>query len=258
VFKPVKVKSTRSIDVNHYSIKEKTIISFSLTDPEFRDLFYLFCNDLIDSSRNIDPADGYTFIVNRFNKWRGFGNSVKKYLSESQIKGLLGELMFLKTSMVDKYGIDKAISGWTGPEPTKKDFSYDDVWYEVKTASKDTISISSTDQLKSDMPGLLIVYHLEKMSPETEAISLNALVDEILEVIEIDENRLTFIMKLVQVGYYKEEYYDTYVYQLTKRDVFEITEDFPLIDEKNLHPAIGNVKFDLILNMLEAYRRNDI
>ncbi|MCF8020981.1 MAG: PD-(D/E)XK motif protein [Vallitaleaceae bacterium] len=257
-FKPVNIKSTRSIDVNHYPFKDKKIISFSLTDPEFRDLFYLFCNDLVDSSRNINPKDGYEFIVNRFNKWKGFSNTIRKHLSESQIKGLIGELIFLSTLMTDKYGIDKSISGWSGPEPTKKDFSYDDVWYEVKSATKDTVSISSIDQLKSDIPGFLVVYQLEKMSPEAQALSLNSLVDEILNIISIDENRLKFIMKLVQAGYHKEDYYDSYKYRLSRQYIYQVNNNFPGINESTLHPALCNVKFDLILNMLETFRKDNI
>lgn len=257
-FSRAKVKGTKTIDVNHYIINNKMAISFSLTDYSFEDLFYLFCNDLIDSSRNINQEQGYAFLVNRYEKWKGFSNSTRKYLSENEIKGLIGELIFLKDELIDLYGVSKSISGWSAPEPTKKDFSYDDIWYEVKVVSKGTVSISSIEQLDSDREGYLVIYHFEKISPESHNISINSLVNEIFSKIEIDTDRTEFILKLVQVGYYKEDYYDDFVFSITKKDFYLVNSDFPRLIREDINKAIYDAKYELIINMLEGFKRDKI
>jgi len=257
-FERVQVKSTKSIEVKHFNILDKITISFSLIDDEFTDLFYLFCNDIIDSSRDSIQTKGYSYILNRYEKWKGFSNTSRKYLSENEIRGLLGELIFLKDIIFKKYGVSNGIIGWTGPEPTKKDFSFDLTWYEIKSVTKEIVTISSIEQLDSDDTGYLILYYLEKMSPEAVALSLNIIVDEILLSIVLDQDRANFIMKLVQIGYYKEDYYDDFVYRLAKCEYYEVNDNFPKINRNALDGAISNARYDLIIKMLENFRRDEL
>ncbi len=56
----------------------------------------------------------------------------KKMLSESEIMGLMGELLFLRDFLFEKYGKGEALKSWSGQELTHKDFSYNNKWYEVK------------------------------------------------------------------------------------------------------------------------------
>lgn len=254
-FKKTKIKRTKAIDVNHFESKEKLIISFSLASDDYLDLFYLFCDDLIDSSRNINPKDGYTFFVNRYEKWRYFASSMKKYLSDIEIKGLLGELLFLNNHLIDKFGISKAIQGWTGPEPTKKDFSYEQTWYEIKVVSKESITISSIEQLESDSDGYLVLYYLEKMSPEATGYTLNNVVESVIDQIELDQDKELFIMKLLSLGFYKEEYYDSYVFKTTRVEFYIVNDEFPKIKKNMLPNAISNIKYDIIIKMIEKFKR---
>ena len=46
--------------------------------------------------------------------------------------GIIGELLFLKDTMIPTFGVEKAIESWMGPEKTHKDFSFDDKWIEIK------------------------------------------------------------------------------------------------------------------------------
>lgn len=252
------VKGTKSIDIMHFKYGEKYAVNFSLIDKQYEDLFYIFCNDLIDSSRICNIDNGYIFMVNRYEKWKGFSNSIRKYLSEIEIKGLIGELIFLKDVLFEKYGISKSISGWTGTEPTKKDFSYENVWYEVKTSSKDMVHISSIDQLESDQIGYLIVYNLEKLSPEADDIKINKIVNDILLMLDNVLDISQFMIKLADIGYFKEEYYDSYVYRIANTSYYEVNNEFPKINKNSIPSAITNLKYEIIISMLEAYRREKI
>lgn len=253
-FERTKVQNTKIIEVNHYKHKNLFILSFSLLDDEYIDLFYLFCNDIIDNTRNINQEDGYVYLVNRFEKWRTFLGRGKSFLSESEIKGLIGELLFLRNEMFPKYGISKSILGWTGPEPTKKDFSYYEAWYEVKVVTNEFVTINSIDQLDSNEIGYLVIYNLEKMSSEANGTSLNKITREILEKIELDQDRATFIMKLADVGYYLEDYYDSFVYHVFDMSIYKVSDDFPRLTKNSLPKAIAKCKYDIIIKMIESYK----
>lgn len=253
-FVPTKIKSSRIIDVKHYKLHDKIMLNFSLLDIQYIDLFYLFCDDLIESSRSIPQSQGYTFIVNRYEKWRTFGSTTKKFLSENEIKGLIGELFFIKSFLLRKYGSTDTISGWTGTEPTKKDFYYADYWYEIKTSTKSQVTISSLEQLDGTSNGYLVVYNLEKMSPEANGLSIKYLAEEIINSLQYEHTKTEFLMKLIDAGFYFEEYYDSFIFDCISYDVFLVDSNFPRLTKDNIPPAITAVKYDLVLNMLEDFR----
>ena len=254
-YSKTRVKGTKNIEVNHFVNESNLILSFSLINDDFQDLFFNFCNDMVDSSRNVLFEDGYTFFVNRFEQWRFFYNTSKEKLSEQEIKGLIGELLFLKNYLFVKLGTTKAISCWTGTEPTKKDFYVDDDWYEVKTATSGVISISSLEQLDSPNDGYLVVYTLEKASPESKGIDLNTLTNEMLDQISLIQDKTEFIGKLINGGYDKSEYYRDFVYQVNNLEVFRVTSTFPKLIKPNVPKAISKVKYDIIIGMIQDYKK---
>lgn len=253
-FKRSKVKSSKIIEVNHLQFEDKTILSFSLVDKRFEDIFYIFCNDLIDSSSLLNSGEGYQFIVNRFEKWRSFGQANRNILNESEIKGLIGELLFLNDYAIENYGENVAIDGWTGTEPTKKDFYFDRTWFEIKVTTNNKVQISSIEQLLSDDIGTLVVFKLEKQSPESQGISLNLLINQIKEKLTSLDAFSSFMLKLYNAGYYfYEDFYDSFVYQIKEQLKFSVNKDFPVIKRDSLNPAIEDVKYTLILNLLTNF-----
>jgi hypothetical protein len=244
-FKVQNIKNTQSISITHFKYGETFALNISLTNEDYSDLFYLMCDDLIDSSRICNDKKGYNFIINRFEKWKQFTNTINEYLSESEVKGLLGELLSLDKHFISKYGASKAINGWTGTEPTIKDFTYDDFWYEIKSTTNNEIIINSIEQLDSDIIGLLIVIKLEKMSPESSGLSLNSIYENITKKLESSIDRSAFLIK---------EYYEKYKYRIVSFDYYKVNHNFPKIKKDSLDSAITKVKYTLTLNLLENYQ----
>jgi hypothetical protein len=257
-FEKKKVKSTKNIDVNFYQILNENIISFSLLNINYQDIFFLFCDDLIEYSKNIPVSQGFQYIVNRYEKWRVFASSKREYLSENEIKGLLGELLFLQGIAFNKYGQSIAIQGWTGPEPTKKDFIYEATWYEIKSSTQNQITINSIDQLSSNDEGHLVVYSFEKLSPISLEISLNQLTKEILKMIEFDSDKEVFTSKLIEAGFYQEEYYDNFVYRKVNESFYLVNKDFPRLERNVLNNAIVDAKYTLDLLMLDKNKEEKL
>lgn len=57
-FNPRKVKGTSAIEVNQYDNQKYKTIRFSLTDEEISGLFYTFCDDLIEQTRDLTDKKG--------------------------------------------------------------------------------------------------------------------------------------------------------------------------------------------------------
>lgn len=254
-FTTIKVIGTNLIAVKQVKTNEYNSILFSFNSSEHLSLFYHFCEDMINETETYTGDNGYKEIVNRFNQWKKVFSSNKKALSENEVLGLIGELLFLRDHAFEAYGVTNSLNAWSGPEPTHKDFSYKDEWYEIKSINtfKDSVTISSLEQLDSELNGHLVVYFFEKMSPNFSGISLNKLVNDISNSLEYEIDRDLFFNKLAQAGYSFNELYDNYVYNFVKMQQYLINRDFPRIKADTLPKEINRVQYDILLSLIEKY-----
>lgn len=259
VFAPLKIQNTTQIDVQQFVGKEFNTVVFSLLDDSADSLFVQLCQDLVNVTIGIDNQEtGYCVLRNRYNQWRRlFVNANTNLLSEFQILGLIGELIFLKDFMFDRYGQTTAVKGWSGPELTHKDFSYDDCWFEVKTLydSSSSVKISSLEQLDSSANGNLIVFKMEKMSPEFEGIRINNLVGSIVNILEDMENQDLFVNKLKQYGYSIRQEYDAFVFQIKSQLFYTVSTDFPKLTRSQLDSAILKATYEISLLGIDRFRK---
>ncbi len=257
-FQPVKIVGNSILEIKQVKTANYISILFSYTSKENFSLFYNFCEDIINQTSDYLGNDGYIEIVNRYNQWKKmfYGNS--KILSENEVIGLIGELLFLKDYCFPIYGISIGLNGWSGPEPTHKDFSYKNEWYEIKSINsfKNTVSISSIEQLDSLIEGKLIVYSFEKMSPSFNGISLNALVGMVSNMIQYETDKDIFFEKLKQVGYSYNEVYDNYVYNMVNVDKYVVNAEFPKIKAEDLPNGIEKVQYEILLSLIEKFKED--
>lgn len=257
-FTPLKVRGTSSIEVNQYKKESYNTIRFSLNDDEISGLFYTFCNDLIEQSRMLkEKKEGYQTIISRFYQWKKLFVAPKKnYLTEEEIIGLIGEIMFLRGDLAERIGLSEALKSWSGQELTHKDFSYMSKWYEVKSIrrSSQTIKIASLEQLDSNVDGELIVFAFEKMSAAYNGIKLNKLILDTQSLFNSLEEKEDFISKVSLQGYEYSDYYDDFVYELSSYSKYSVTNDFPKITRQNIPTAIKKVNYDISLTDIFSFK----
>jgi hypothetical protein len=196
------------------------------------------------------------FIVNRYDSWKKmFYNLKKDVLSENEIMGLIGELLFLHKDLAINYGMETALKAWSGSDKTHKDFSINDVWFEVKSTKSNslTIRINSLEQLDSDIDGFLIIYEFEKMSEEFEGYSLNNVIRDILILIDESLQDL-FLEKLRNFGYNYDDTYDKFMFRLTSSSKMIVNSDFPRIQKSDLSNSIVKVEYDLLKQNLKKFK----
>lgn len=253
--------STELIKVRKISLKNNEMaILFILTDENLLSIFISFA---IDLENVVDLDDNVTIveIYNRYLYWQKMFNAEKKKFSESTIKGLLCELHIIEAFMIPKYGADEAVRGWIGSESERKDFAYSDgIWYEAKAISfgKDTVRISSVEQLESNTEGILLVSELEKTSSENpHGVRLIDQINRIRKLIELEDINLSFLNKISLLGFTLDIISDPeheanhFRYIIHTTHCYNIDDSFPRVKREELPIAVGQVSYELILAKIE-------
>ena len=257
IFYPQRIAESEVISVFQTKVDKYIFLRFSLEAPDLLECFCTFCEDLITSTNEInDDNIAYNTIYQRYLSWKKLFRPNLCKLSETEIMGLTGELLFLKNNMFPRYGEKIAIESWTGPEKTHKDFSLSSDWYEVKTinSGKEKVRISSIEQLDSDINGYLYVYELERMSPSFDGIKLNTLVNSIFSLITSSFVKDLFASKLELYGFDFAPEYDNFVYSNTAISHYVVNNDFPRLKRTEIPLQIGLVQYDLLISHLEEFR----
>lgn len=254
-----KTKSTRTIQVLMKNREDgKIALSFELLDDKYRTLFLVFCQDIIESCEYVGKEKAITYGIERWKFWKDmFGKKNCSILAESEIKGLIGELLFIKDYVWNKENEERAITSWMGPLYGHKDFEIKDTWYEVKTVNENAIqvSISSIEQLESTRDGHLVIIKLTKTnSIVNDSNNLNQLVADISKNIRDIDILYLFKHKLLNVGYQYSEEYDEYNYLYKGMSIYNIHAKFPRIRREDLSGAIGGVNYTIMLNAIEIFK----
>lgn len=259
-YKPVRILSSDVIAVEQYKDGDLFTLRFSLENSDLLEYFCTFCQDLLDSVKvTSEDETAYHTLRSRYYSWRQLFRPDNARLTEVEIMGLIGELLFLKDYMIPERGIDVALESWVGPEKTHKDFSDQQDWFEVKTISfgKESVHISSIEQLDSDLDGVLVVYELEKMSPSFEGIRLNQLVNSIISLLINASQREIFMAKLQLFGFDFSNENDTIVFALRGKHTYRVdTKDFPRLQRALLPDAITRAQYEILLTKIEPFKLN--
>lgn len=238
----------------------KYALCFSLIDSSLEEQFVSLCWDIMHCTINVpSKTAGVKTAVRRFCMWQKlFAEEKNKKLSDAELKGLIGELCALKDVILMRYSSQTAVAGWIGPIGTDRDFEFSDTWYEAKavTLSKDTVTISSADQLDIGAEGTLLVLRIEKVSQNTPgSFTLNSLAAEVRNSIQDPEARIMFELRLSSSKYDPADPQAEEHYFLHQIEHYCVNDDFPRIRRSNLPTAISNCTYTLSISGLQRWRQ---
>jgi hypothetical protein len=249
--------SSKTIAVSFFVRPDgRSSLRFSLEDDDLKDIFYKFCEDVIESARNGNSTDGFSPIIRRWETWIGFFQKAPLPLSESEIIGLIGEILFLKDVMVARYGLDRALEAFISIDKAHKDFEIDDTWYEVKTIHNGvrTVTISSIQQLDSTNPGKLEVMTVDQSTPGTmDNITLNSIIKLFRESLNTPQ-LLSFDEKLRKASYIADDRYDDYNYQFIRRDEYSVSGEFPRITSDILPVGVTKASYEIDISAIQQFK----
>lgn len=220
------------------------------------ELFHALCNDLVRASANVpDEISAVAIVVRRLQRWQDFLRRARSLvLPMEEIKGLMGELLFLGNPVAEHFGWDAAVGFWKGPEDAPQDFAIHRTAVEVKCqsgSSKPSVRITSVEQLNPQLPnGYLVVQTLATAEADAEgAFTLNSITERIWNDLAVASTaaRERFEGLLFSAGYLHHEYYDTLVFQRVATSCYRITEGFPRLRPDGIPAGIQRVTYQLEL-----------
>lgn len=227
-----------------------------LKEKDNWELFYSLCQDLLRAtitSKTPETASG--IILTRLRRWQKFLKSERPdILPEEKIKGLIGELLFIRNQLIPKYGCTDAIKFWQGPEGSPQDFNINQIAVEVKCqmgGSIPSVKISSADQLHTQLQDLfLYVVTMGKSDLEnSKSINLNQLVVQLESILNRESSASInrFEDLLIEAGYIFSEKYDDYNYVVSASQIFKVVDNFPRIIPPDLKPGITKINYNISL-----------
>lgn len=251
----IKKIELESLDIKVYESKKTVDIYIKLIDKEYLQLFNALIKDLVESSRYIDKQIA-EFVIHRIISWKNmFKNKEINYMSESQIKGLYGELYLIYSKLLSNFSFQDILSFWKGPLGAKQDFEINEKNVEVKTISPNStsVTISSEEQLYSEHNDLYL--YVIGLRNDREGLSLPQLINEILNKIDYDDTYsfTLFNNLLSETGYIYSNYYDKYKFEVISELCYWVNNNFPKITPEQIPSEIKKVKYEVNLLSCESY-----
>jgi len=235
----------------------KFALIVSLANPDLVHPFRYVCDDLIESLRHhAGRESAAAFMLRRLEKWRRLLEVSRKGLSQSEIQGVVGELLFLE-KLTSAIGWSAAVEAWLGPSGAPQDFQNGGYLYEIKACAigGHTVVISSLEQLNTGTsPANLIVYSVGTSSADTSgAFSLNQLVARIRNLLEGTSAFSTFELKLAELGYDEKQPEAESPLLVQNVRVFSVRDGFPRLIPSCVAPAIGSATYSLDLDQCAQF-----
>ena len=263
---PDKLPTLNGIDVyllsplqNH---TENYMLLLKLKDKKDWQLFLSLCNDIIGATSDFEKSTKATkVILRRLRRWQEFLQLPRSGLmSEKEIKGLIGELLFITNHLTPAFSIAQSILYWQGPDDLPQDFNVENCAIEVKCQLGSTspkVRISSSDQLCTQLPEMFLhVITLGKIDADDDsAINLPTLIARIRHELETASpaSLEKFNNLLYQTGYIDSDDYLRFSYTLTSEETFFVDKNFPRICSDELKQGVDRVAYDISLQDCEPF-----
>ena len=252
-----KIPQLNSIEISIGKNDRNNQLVFTLASKEDKDMFHTLCNDLIESTKDMkDEEYAIKTILKRLEKWQYFLKSRRKIIDKRQLKGLIGELLFLEHYLLKNYDVEDALTFWRAPLQSVQDFEFSSFAVEVKTKSSvNSITISVYEQLFSELDHLLLyVATLNESTEKTpEAFNIYDLINEIQDDIKAKNSILEekFNNLLMHYGFIELEEYREYYFLFITDEFYEVTEDFPKIS--TLPDGVESLNYRINLDKCKAF-----
>lgn len=230
-----KIPSLNGINLSVGTFGKQNQLLLTLQDNEESEIFHTLCKDLIRSIENVkDELIAIKTILKRLEDWQYFLKNNRKIIDKRQLKGLIGELIFLKKYLLENYKVEDALTFWKAPLQSVQDFEMNSTAIEVKTKSSvNSITISSQEQLYCELDHLLLyVATLGESTKQTnESFNIYDIISQVHSKIKLENPLLldTFDNLLMHYGFIELEEYSEHYYLYIADEFYQVIEGFPRI-----------------------------
>ncbi|MCY4128798.1 MAG: PD-(D/E)XK motif protein [Gammaproteobacteria bacterium] len=239
-------------------------LSLTLRSDEQKDVFRVLCSNLMQATENLEQGEngtGILIVANRLLRWHDLLRRRRDgTLSQQQIIGLIGELLFLRDRVLGRLPPLVAAKAWRGPYRDEQDFVIGNKVIEIKTqvATADKrVRISSEDQLDSGQHRLFLVHQTLGTSEHANdsARTLNRIVEEVLDILDKQHAGAadTCRVALIEAGWRSRPEYDDTAWLYVGSSYFEVKDGFPRITPSLLPLGVERVRYDVQINACDDF-----
>lgn len=248
----------KGISVHLYP--EQKQLQLVLADRSDWEIFSLLCRDLMECCRGLaTTSEVMDALAARLARWqRMLMRGPRRILDEREIRGLVGELLFMRDELLPRIG-PKAAACWQGFDGKPQDFVVGGTLFEIKTirtGDAPKVQISSTDQLWSGgWPLYLQLIPLATCGAHAAgAVTLPILVNDLRRSFAGTDGMDAFDKGLVAAGYTPLPEYEDIAFTVGAPSCYELKDGFPFIGPELLPKGVVEVKYSILVAACEAFR----
>ncbi len=254
------------IELQNLSIEwheETRFILIGLRNEHYIDLYNELVLSLYSKIKDVSSPSRYTnHFIESFEKWaQFFDHNFLIRLTDSQVKGILGELITLRYYLksLNTAKTNDILVAWQGPYDRAQDFVFSSIAVEVKTKDVDQIAvrISSEFQLQPESGKDLQIAVIDVLRHQ-DGVNLTKIIAEVKEIIAKRGADLAIFLKtLAKVGLVGDtvSLYDSLCWKPVSITFYQCNNNtvFPRITASEIPDAISKVKYNLTVSFLEDF-----
>lgn len=235
----------------------------TLNDDRFQEQFNAFIYSTYRNLIAVELIKNAAFIfVDNYHKWREFfSNRNNNLLSDEEVLGLFGELVYLRKLLLETSAqlVNEKLEGWVGPYGKGHDFEFSDFDVEIKTKDhlKSFINISSEYQLEKNSDKDVILHIISVETDRQNGQTLSDLIKEINDCLVMKFADISIFLKtLRKAGLIWDDLkkYDHKKFTVLSQNSYDCsTDNFPKLTKSNIPSGISNVKYFLSVKDLEVF-----
>jgi hypothetical protein len=226
----------------------------TLEDQSQFDIFRALAAHLLDATAGLPRGangDGIRLVLQRLRDWHNLlRRGLENTLSQAEVLGLTGELLFLRDEILPRATPDAALPAWRSLRD-EQDFAFGGWLIEVKTqmsTADQRVRISSAQQLDTTSGRILLCHQtVAPCGADAEgAVTLNSIVAEIYGLIGSSGDAVqAFEAVLSGWPYLNRPEYDRPVVLPTQRRLFEVREGFPRIVPSMIPGGLEKISYEI-------------
>lgn len=227
-------------------------IGICLENGANRDVFATVCADLVIALDSCCSNDERRHALTGFlARWsRFFERHRPEGLSPESLRGLFGELWWLRSQIRAGINMMKAVSSWKGCERAYHDFEAAGHVVEVKTTmTKEPRRVFINNERQLDDRGLVSLHLLVLTLVQTDGgvETLPSIVHSLREMIADSPAGIIFENSLLEAGYLEvhESNYG-HAYSVICEELFHVKEGFPRII--TIPDGLGDIRYSLVVS----------